>query len=55
MKTRNVQAVEQVLTEAPLFDGLCEIYVGGCNDPDVDGYGSVLADAADLALLDRAQ
>ena len=52
MEARDVEAVVEVLAEALLCDRLRQIRVGGRDDADVDLDRLVLADAADLALLD---
>ena len=51
----DVEAIEQVLAEGALLDGLGEIAVRGGDDADVDLDRLAAADAVDLAFLDGAQ
>jgi hypothetical protein len=55
MEAGHVEAVVEVLPEALVGDGGAELLVGGGDDADVDLGGAVLAQAADLALLDDAE
>jgi hypothetical protein len=51
----DVEAVVEVLAEAPGGDLLLEVAVGRGDEAHVDGDGLDAAHAVDLALLDRAQ
>ena len=51
----HVEAVVEVLAEAPGADLLLEDPIGRGDDPDVDLLGLAVADAKDDALLERAQ
>src|SRR5208283_1149234 len=51
----DVQAIEQVLSEAARLDVGDEVAIGRRNDADVDLDGPACADRLDLALLDGAQ
>ena len=51
----NIDAVEEVLAEAPLADQRGEVAIGGAEDAHVDGDGAVLADGVNQARLQDAQ
>ncbi len=51
----HVQAVVQILAEAPAGDRVLEIAVGGGDDAHVAGHGHVVADALEHALLQDPQ
>src|SRR5207244_9956604 len=55
MDRDHVQAIEEVLAEHPVSDGLRDLAVRRGDQPHVDLDVARVADAADLALLDRAQ
>jgi hypothetical protein len=54
-EARDVEAVVEVEAEALVGDRLLQILVRRRDDPHVDRHGLVVAEAADLAFLDRAQ
>jgi hypothetical protein len=54
-EARHVQAVVEVLAERLVLDHLLELAVGGRDDAHVHLHRVVVAQAADLALLDGAQ
>ena len=51
----DVEAVEQVLAEAPVGDERLEVGVGGGDDADVDLHRLRLAEAVDFVGLEEAQ
>ncbi len=55
MDPDDVQAVEQVLPEAPVLDRRLEVLVRRGDDPRVDGVAPGRADRPDVLLLEHAQ
>ena len=55
VQPHDAEPVEQVLAEPAGADLVLEVAVGRRDDPDVDLLRLRAADAADLALLERAQ
>src|SRR5207248_10319083 len=51
----DVEAVEKVFAKSTLFDPVFKRLVGGGHDAHINKNGSVVADAADLALLQYPQ
>jgi len=45
----------EVVSEASAADGRCEIFVGGCNDLNVDALGTRATETTNRAILDRLQ
>src|SRR5947207_14762922 len=51
----DVEAIEEVLTEAPLADPRREVAVGGGDHAHVDGRGLRRTEPSDFAALERAE
>jgi len=55
LNRKDVQAVVEVLAEAPSFHLASQVTIGGSYDPHIDGARPVFADALELTFLQYAQ
>ena len=52
---QNIEPVVEVFTKAPLFDGLFQVNVGGCQYPHIDRYRLASTYSLDVFFLQKAQ
>src|ERR1041385_1549048 len=55
MESNQIKTVEQILAKFSCLDHLCQIRIGGGNDPDIDGPGSTRTEYLIRTVLQDTQ